>query len=146
MTVQLFFDNPYFLAYVRLLSQLHQLIRRGADETDEGEELRERMDEPARDLSQEEIYCLKDISADFYTLSDPPWQVQPGSPFAQQEWKELHKAREARDFVRALDLLRRNQAYLNAQTVAYERGNIWTAVGEKEIAEEFFQRAKELGG
>lgn len=84
MTVQLFFDNPNFLACVRLLRQLHQMIREGVDETAEGEELRERMDEPARDRLQDEIDCLNGISADFYTLSDPPWQVQPSLPSLQQ--------------------------------------------------------------
>src|SRR5690348_14062241 len=138
MTIQRFFDNPHFLAYVRLLRQLHQLIREGVDETAEGDELRERMDEPARDLSQEEIDCLNGISADFYTLSDPPWQVQPSYPLAQQEWKEVQKARAARDFVRALDLLRRNQVCYDASTVASERGKIWSEVGENEIAVEFF--------
>lgn len=144
MTVQRFFDNPHFLAYVRLLRQLHQLIREGVDETAEGEELRERMDEPARDLSQEEIDCLNGISADFYTLTDSPWQIQPGPPAASQEWIEMQKTREARDFVRALDLLRRNQAYHDAAVVACERGNIWSEAGENEIAVEFFQRVKEL--
>ncbi|HTU89486.1 MAG TPA: hypothetical protein VMF69_05260 [Gemmataceae bacterium] len=146
MTTQRFFDNPHFRTYVRLLQQLHRLIRDGVDETAEGEVLRERMDEPARDLSQEEIDCLNGISADFYTLGDPPRQIQPSSPTARQEWNEMQKARESQDFVRALDLLRRNQTYHHAATVAYERGNIWSEAEEKEIAGEFFQRAKELGG
>src|SRR5581483_1103698 len=119
MTTPRFFDNPHFRDYVRLLQQLHRLIREGVDETDEGEELRERMDEPARDLSRDEIYCLKGISADFYTLSDPPWQIQPSPPAESQEWKEMQKAREARDFVRALHLLRKNQADHDAATVAF---------------------------
>lgn len=64
MTTQRFFDKLNFRTYVRLLKQLHRLVRDGVDETAEGEELRERMDEPARDLSQEEFYCLKGISAE----------------------------------------------------------------------------------
>lgn len=146
MTILRFFDNPNFRTYVRLLQQLHRLIREGLDETAEGEELREQMDEPARDLSQEEIYCLKGISADFYTLSDPPRQAEPSPPAAQQEWKEIQKARKAHNFVRALELLRRNQTYHDAATVAHERGSIWSEAGENGIAVEFFQRAKELGG
>lgn len=146
MTTQPFFDNPHFRTYVRLLQQLHRLVREGLDETAEGEELRERMDEPARNLSQAEIDCLNGISADFYTLSHPPWQIQPSPPAARQEWNEMQKAREARDFVRALDRLRRNQAYRDAATVAFERGSVWSEAGENEIAVEFFHRARELGG
>ena len=146
MANQRFFDNPDFRTYVRLLHRLHQLIRAGTDETPEGEELREQMDEPARGLTQEEILCIKGISADFYTLSDPPWQVQPCPPAERQEWEARLKALNSGDFVRALDLLRRNQAYHDAATVASERASIWSWAGEKEIAGAFFRRAKELGG
>lgn len=144
MTTQRFFDNPDFLAYARLLHQLHQLIRAGADETAKGEELRERMDEPARDLSQVEIDCLNGISADLYTLSDPPWQVQPSPPAVREELKDALEARDARDYIKALDLLRKNQVYRDAATMSYMRGRIWSEAGENEIAVDFFRGAKEL--
>lgn len=144
MTLQRFFDNQHFRAYVRLLHQLHQMIRAGTDETEEGEALRDRMDGPANYLSQEEIDCLNTISADFYTLSDPPWQIQLGPLLAHEELKEVLEARDARDFVKALDLLRKNQAYLDAASASSLRGSIWSQAGENEIAKDFFRRAKEL--
>jgi len=144
MTAQRFFDNPHFRAYARLLHQLHQLIRAGADETAEGEALRERMDEPANFLDQEEIECLRGISADFYTLSEPPWQVQP-SP--SELWEELQAAIDARDrgdFVRALEIVRKHQRYRDTAEMSALRGSIWLQAGESEIAVDFFRRAKEL--
>jgi tetratricopeptide (TPR) repeat protein len=144
MINQRFFDNPYFLAYARLLHQLHVLIREGADETPEAELLREQMDEPAKYLAQEEIDCLNAISADFYTLSGQPWQVQPSPPMAREELKEALEARDRRDYVKALDLLRKNQVFRETASVSYMRARIWSGAGEYDIALDFFRRAKEL--
>lgn len=144
MTAQRFFDNAHFRAYARLLHQLHQLIRAGADETAEGEVLRERMDEPANFLDPEEVECLRGISADFYTLSEPPWQVQPSPPAMREELQAAIDAREKGDFVRALDLLRKHQRYRDTADVSALRGSIWSQAGENEIAADFFRRAKEL--
>jgi tetratricopeptide (TPR) repeat protein len=116
----------------------------GADETEDGEALRARMDEPAEHLTQEEVACLNAISADFYTLVEPPWQVQTSPPEAREELNEVLDASAALDFVRALDLLRKNQAYRDAASVSYMRGTIWSQAGEDEIALDFFRRAKEL--
>jgi tetratricopeptide (TPR) repeat protein len=144
MTMQRFFDNPYFRQYVRLLHQLHQMIRQGVDETPEGEALRDRMDVPAEHLDPEEIDCVNGISADFYTLSDHPRGAQSSSPAVRRELKEALEARDAGDFVRALELLRKNQDYRDTATLSAMRGKIWSAAGEHEIALDFFRRAKEL--
>jgi tetratricopeptide (TPR) repeat protein len=144
MSTQRFFRNPHFLAYARLLHQLHFLIRGDADETQDGEALRERMDEPAEYLAPEEVESLHGISADFYTLGGPAWLVQPLTPVARAELNEALDARNARNFAKALDLLRKNQAYRDPAGLTYARGSIWSEAGEHEIAADFFQRAKEL--
>jgi hypothetical protein len=61
-----YFDNPNFRTYIELLGQLHTLIRDNRDESREGDELRDRMDQPGSMLSDEEIAEAKVISADFY--------------------------------------------------------------------------------
>jgi tetratricopeptide (TPR) repeat protein len=145
MTIQQFFGNTHFIAYVRLLRQLHQLIRNRADETPEGDALRERMDEPADYLTDAEIDCLNAISADFYTLASPSRPVQPNPPpSARDDLIQSFEAKETRDFPRALELLRRNEAFRPPAGVAYFRGRIWSEAGEDEIAVEFFQKAKDL--
>jgi len=144
MPVQRFFDNPHFLAYVRLLHRLHLMIRENADETPAGEAFREQMDQAAGSLLPEEVDCLNAISADFYTLSGAPWEGQPAPPAARAELQKVLDARDAGDYVTALDLLRQNQACCDAAAMAYMRGRIWSAAGENEIAADFFRRAKEL--
>jgi tetratricopeptide (TPR) repeat protein len=145
MTTQRLFKNPQFLTYTHLLRQLHQLIREGADETVEGEALRNRMDEPAEFLTHEEVDCLNAISADFYTLTGPPSHVQHNPPSAlRDDQLGALDARDARDFTKALDLVRKIEPYFDPAYVAYLRGSIWAKAGENEIAVDFFQRAKEL--
>jgi hypothetical protein len=144
MTTQRFFSNPSFLTYARLLRRLHQMIREGTDETEEGELLREQMDEPAEHLTLEEVECLNAISADFYTLGGSPVQHQPTPADMPDRMKEMSDARDAGDYVKALDLARRNEAYLDPAVLANFRGRVWAEAGENEIAGEFFRRATDL--
>jgi len=139
-----FFANPHFLNYARLLRELHQLIRAGTDETEQGEALRERMDQPAEHLSPEEVDCLNAISADFYTLAGPAPQTLPAPAYVRDRLKEVLDAREGQDFGKALELLRKNEQYIDPAAAASFRGSIWSKAGENEIALDFFQRANEL--
>jgi hypothetical protein len=50
-----FFDNPDFVAYVRSLRDLHAAIRAGTDESEQGERIRDQMDDPGSRLSPDEI-------------------------------------------------------------------------------------------
>jgi tetratricopeptide (TPR) repeat protein len=103
------------------------------------------MDEPAENLTPEEVNCLNAVSADFYTLSGSPSHVQPNPPPAlRDDLRGALDARDAGDFAKALELLRKNEAFLDPAGVAYLRGSIWSEAGENEIAVDFFQRAKDL--
>jgi tetratricopeptide (TPR) repeat protein len=140
-----FFRNPSFLDYVRLLYQLHRAIKEGWDETAEGEALRERMDEPGRGLSREEITSLNGISADFYSLTETPvpdWQEVTAE--AMGDLESALEARKSSDFNRSLELLRKHAECSPPASLAYLRGQIWLDAGEFAIATEFLQRASEL--
>jgi hypothetical protein len=141
-----FFANPDFLQYVRHLSQLHQLIREGADESPEGEALRDRLDGPGSRLSTDEVASVNGISADFYSLVAPP--TGPTAPQTDEVRADLRSALEARDrgdFGRALELLRRRAPSVNPAVLSYVRGTIWGEAGEDQIAVQFFRRAAQLG-
>jgi tetratricopeptide (TPR) repeat protein len=145
VTTRRFFGNPQFLTYARHLRKLHELIRTGADESEEGESLRDRMDEPAEYLTREEVDFLNGVSADFYTLSGPASPIRANPPAVlQDDLKGALDAQDAGDFAKALGLLRKNEAYLDPAYVAWLRGNVWSKAGESDIAEAFFQRAKNL--
>jgi hypothetical protein len=140
-----FFRNPSFLDYVRLLYQLHRAIKEGWDETAEGEALRERMDEPGRGLSREEITSLNGISADFYSLTETPIQDFPEmTAEAMADLEPVLAARKSSDFNRSLELLRKHSDRIPPASLAYWRGRVWLEAGEFPIATEFLQRASEL--
>ena len=102
MNQRIFFNNPDFLQYVRLLSKLHQLIRAGTDETPEGEALHDRMDDPGSRLSSDEIVSANAISADFYSLAASSTEpVLPQTDEVKADLGSALDARERRDFGRA---------------------------------------------
>jgi hypothetical protein len=145
MSQKTFFNNPDFLQYVRLLLELHQLIREGTDETPEGEALRDRMDDPGSRLSSDEILSVNGISADFYSLgASPTGPVLPQTDEVKADLRSALDTRDRRDFSRVLELLRERAAYLNPAVLAYVRGSIWAEAGEDQIAVQFFQRAAQL--
>ena len=78
------------------------------------------------------------------TLSGSPVQHHPSPADVRDRLKEMSDARDAGDYVKALDLARRNEAYLDSAVVANFRGRVWSEAGEKEIAMEFFNRATQL--
>jgi hypothetical protein len=140
-----FFNNPDFLQYVRLLSELHQLIREGTDEAPEGEVLRDRMDDPGSRLSSDEIASVNGISSDFYSLAASlTGPVLPQTDEVKVDLRSALDARDRRDFSRALELLRKRAAYINPAVLSYVRGSIWGEAGEDQIAIQFFRHAAQL--
>jgi hypothetical protein len=67
-----YLDNPDFVAYVRLLRDLHAAIRAGTGESEEGERIRDQIDDPGSRLSPEELARVQEMSAEFYSLADLP--------------------------------------------------------------------------
>jgi hypothetical protein len=63
-------ESREFGEYAALLIELHRLIRSGADETLEGESLRDRMDDLGTRLSAEEIARANQMSAELYAQGD----------------------------------------------------------------------------
>ncbi len=140
-----FFTNPDFLKYVRLLSELHQLIRDGSDETPEGEALRDRMDGPGSRLSSDEVVSLNGISADFYSLTASSTRpVLPQTDDVHADLRAALEARDRKDFSRALMLLRNRSSYINPAVLSYVRGSVWGEAGEDQIAVQYFRHAAQL--
>ena len=140
-----FFDNQDYVEYVRLLFDLHRAISEGWDETQSGEALRERMDEPGSRLSSDEIASVSGIAADFYSLTD----AQPGalSPMTAEELTDLQPVfqhQNSRESHKALELLRNHAGSIPPASLAYLRGKFWMEAGEYQIGAAFLERASEL--
>ena len=92
-----FFHNPDYMEYVRLLFDLHAALAEGRDETDEGEALRERMDQSGSRLLSDEIASLSGIAADFYSLADePPTEVSPMTADVLTDLEPILKPRKSK--------------------------------------------------
>jgi hypothetical protein len=140
-----FFDNPDFLEYVRLLHELHAVIREGKDESTDGERIRDRLDEPASRLSSDEIDSVHRISGDFYSITDPlPTAILPRTAEVNDDIADVPRARASKDFNRALNLLRRCASYMEPAALSFQRGKTWWEAGEADIAALFLERAVEL--
>jgi hypothetical protein len=64
-------DYLYFLKRsVDLTVSLHQLIKKGEDESDEGEKIREECDQYWHLLSEEDQEWLRNLSASLYVLAE----------------------------------------------------------------------------
>ncbi len=59
-----FYANPAFVTYVELLNQLHLLIDQGRGENSDADAIRDRMDEPWKHLSSEEIAEIDRLSVE----------------------------------------------------------------------------------
>ena len=145
MSKEHFFYNRDYIAYVRLLFELHRAIFEGWDETKAGEALRDRLDEPGNRLSSDEIASVSAIAADFYSLTDAPSHTH--SPMTAQDLADLQPVfqhRDTKQFHEALELLRKHAASIPPASLAYMRGRIWMEAKEHKIAAAFLKRASDL--
>jgi hypothetical protein len=137
--------SPSFQVVAKGLVALRRLIKQGKDESPEAEHLRDALDAPLLALSRTEKERAKLLSEDLYSISEPPAAINGGelSPQAQQLLDEALKARQNREWDRALALLRRARESIGPARLSYLRGSIWLEAGVPEVAAEFFGHASE---
>jgi hypothetical protein len=141
MNKALFFSNPDFVEYVRLLGRLHALIREQRDESEAGESLREEMDGPGERLSADESRAVNAISADLASMNVLPKNGNSATPSAL---KQAADATARGDALRALEIIREHFHDAPAALVACLRGRAFESVGLVEIAEDFFEHARQV--
>ena len=125
----------------RLLRELHFLMAEGKGDTDEADRVRDLMDDHWYHLSDQEIRRVRGLSADLYTLSDPP---PPRKQLTQQEIEEFNRlaptALHDKDWDQLLELLRDHPHPLAADSVAIIRAVCWNNLGDRETSFLFLER------
>jgi len=136
-------DNPTFRLVVKGLLQLHDLGRRGQDDSPEAEAVRDALDAPISILSESEQERAQWLSEDLYSISDPHDSAtqQPMTAEAQLGLTEAVEARQSGEFDRALKLLRRWQDYISPALLSYMRGTVWLEADYPEVATVFLEHA-----
>lgn len=127
---------------------IHSMIRAGTDESLEAELVRDSLDSPYKVLTAVERERARWLSEDLYSIGDPPDVNTPKelNPQAQQQLVDAIKARESREWDRALVLLRQVQKFLAPAPLSYLRGSIWQESGHPHVATAFFRHASECDG
>jgi tetratricopeptide (TPR) repeat protein len=137
--------SSHFRESVRLLEELHFLMADGKGETDEADRVRDLMDEHWYAMSPDEIRRVEGLSADLYTLVDPP---SPPREVAQSEIDESNQlsasAVKKEDWDRVLELLRERPHPHPPHKVAYIRALAWYKLGDLETSLLFLGRAVSL--
>src|SRR5262245_56318392 len=92
---------------IRLLRELHFLMAEGKGDTEEADRVRDLMDDHWYHLSPQEVRRIEGLSADLYTLVDPP---PPPQQLTRAEVDEFDRRAGAawnnREWDRVLELLR----------------------------------------
>lgn len=141
----MFRDNPAYVRCVRLLIDLHLLMKEGKDETAEGDRIRDEMDECWPALSEAEVERINGMSADLYTLEpDSPIRHPEDGGIRSEEARETLQSLLGRNaWQEILEYLRANSSQIPAGTAAYYRGGCWLQLEEIEAAILFLHFAAE---
>jgi len=133
-----------YTEYTRLLRQLHALIRRGEDESVEGDELRDAMDEPWRRLTEPELARVRGLGADLNAIgSENP---SPEEAILQELFAYLFsQAQQDQDWTKALSLLRSYPWFFPPDKLLFLKGIFWARLGDFESALVLFEEATNLG-
>jgi tetratricopeptide (TPR) repeat protein len=135
----------HFRESVRLLRELHFLMAEGKSETEEADRVRDLMDVHWYRMSPEEIRRVDGLSADLYTLVDPPPPPQQADPGDIAETCRLiDTARDNQEWDNLLELLRERPHPYPPDRVAFLRATCWEKVGDLETSLLFLEKTVSL--
>ncbi len=133
-------DNPNYVAYERLLIELHRLIAEGKGDDEEAEAVRDQMDTPWYRLSPEEDERMGGLSADLYMLQDDEiYEAYEGTQ--EQLRQSLSTAYHNQDYQGLLSLLRKGPKYIPQQGLASLRAIAYQELGHLDAALVFLRYA-----
>ncbi len=146
MAAQTSFSSSSFHRVAKGLVALHRLIKEGKDDSPEAEAIRDALDPPLRALNRVEKERAQWLSADLYSVSEPPaLALEEMNPEAQQVLNEAIEAHNRGDWDKAFTLLRRLRESISPARLSYLRGSVWLEAGLPKIAAFFFEHACEKG-
>ena len=144
MVGQPFSTRPSYLQSIRGLLRLHQLTAAGQDESADADAIRDNLERPWYELSEIERQCVAGLSEDLYSITEASGQPLQTTPQAQRKLLEAIDAREAGDWDKALEILRRWGRYLDPAQLSFLRGSVWHKAGDNETAATFYEHATRL--
>lgn len=130
--------EPAVRTYARLLRKLHSLIARNADESPEGEAMRDEMDGLWQTMSKTECERMNGLSQDLYARKEGKDRRIQMDDKQRTEWEQdLQKSAARGDFDRVLVLLRSAPNDLTIRRVWELTRDCWEKLGDFETASAF---------
>lgn len=141
-----FRGNPAYTECVRLLIELHLLMKAGESESPAADRVRDLLEQRWPGLEVTEVERVEDMSADLYTLEADSPIVHPEHIAAPKEaiWNELHERQTRRDFAAVLAFLREHPQEFDRASAALERGAAYLQLQDYDIALLFLDEANRL--
>ena len=120
--------SDVYRQYARLLARLHALIRADADDSPEGDSIRDEMDVHWRKLDPEEIERLSLLSLDLYAISEAPAFLDD-RPTDREYRREILRAAREEDWPSLRSLLTDRSHHVNGTDASLFRSFYWAAHG-----------------
>jgi hypothetical protein len=134
-------DLPYE-QYAACARALHCLFLAGEGESDEADELRDRMDEHWEALTEEQRALVSGLTADLNWIRREPVRAEAArDAVLTEDLPKLAAAIKSGEWRSVLETLRRAAPYLTRPTVAEMRGRAWEGLGDDDSARLFFEHA-----
>lgn len=129
--------TPAFIESVRLLLGLHELFVRGQDQGPEASTIRDAMERPWYDMTDDEQRHVEQLSADLYTIGERIVEPRPQA----ERCASFERAIADHDWDAVLVLLQEHPGLASPAERARLRGEAWRALGVPEAARAFFEDA-----
>ena len=128
--------------YAELLLELHRMVRACNGDSDEADELRDRMDGPWREMTNHEISITDGLSVDLYSIGkDRTANNAIAAPNAAIAFEHAYRNKE---YPRLLEIVRSEENRFPRAHVAGFRGWLWLQMGFSNVAFEFLEEMKAL--
>lgn len=134
--------SRWLARYQQLLIELHKLIAEQNDEGPQGDDVRDQMDLPWRRMTPDELYLVRGLSEDLYSITESP--VSAATPAVESLDERLRQMLIGEDWLGALQFVREHAAGIPVGTAASMRGYCWAQLGLYAAAAEFFKHAIRL--
>ncbi len=136
------------LSYRKVLDgllRMHELFVAGERESNEIRQLRNDIDEPYSDLTEEDREAIEGLSTDLFDVekiaSEP---ILDHLPQADEKVQKALLAQHSGHYDEALRLLRESKSSKPFSRISYFRGRNWEGKGEPRVALLFFNHAVRL--
>lgn len=134
--------DPTYEQYAACVRALHRLFLEGKGESEEADELRDRMDEPWETLTVEQQALVSGLTADLNWIRREPVRAEAARDVVlTEDLPKLGAAIKIGEWRSVLEILRRAAPYLARQKVAEFRAQAWEGLGDHDSARLFSEHA-----